>query len=76
MRGLAGLFIDGERVTIGATHSDKGYPITEYRRGSKDHLWIEFFDGTQTVADTFMVSKFGTDPDRPWTSDMIGRGIA
>ena len=76
VRGLAGLFIDGERVTIGATHSDKGYPITEYRRGSKDHLWIEFFDGTQTVADTFMVSKFGTDPDRPWTSDMIGRGIA
>ena len=76
VRGLAGLFIDGAKVTLGDTHAANGYPVLEYRRGSKDYLWLEFFDGTHTTADSFMVSKFGEDPDRPWSSDMIGRGIA
>jgi hypothetical protein len=76
VRGLAGLFVDGEKVTIGDTHATNGYPVLEYRRGSTDYLWIEFFDGTQTTADSFMLAKFGSDPDRSWSSDMIGRGIA
>ena len=76
VRGLAGLFVNGEAVTLGGVHHANGYPVLEYRKSGVDYLWVEFFDGTQTTADTFMVSKFGSDPDRPWQSDMIGRGIA
>lgn len=37
--------------------------------------WVKFYDGTQTVADPMLVSTYGSDPNRPWSSDMIGTGI-
>jgi hypothetical protein len=75
VRGLNRFFVDGKAVTLGA-HSSKGYAVTEYEKGGKDHMWIEFFDGTQTTADALLLDKFGSRPNRPWESDMIGRGIA
>ena len=77
VRGLAGFFVNGERVTLaGSETGDLGYAVLEYRVGSKDHLWVKFYDGTQTVADPLMRAKFGSDADRPYTADMIGRGVA
>lgn len=75
VRGLHRLFVDGEEVTIGATHNSKGYPVTITGDGGTRHMWIEFFDGTQTTADSFLLAKFPTG-SRRWQSDMIGRGIA
>lgn len=40
-----------------------------------DLCWFRFRDGTQTTADPFLLAKFGADSERPWTADMIGRGI-
>lgn len=40
-----------------------------------DWGWIKFYDGTQTTADAMLTSKYGSYPDRPWASDMIGRGV-
>jgi hypothetical protein len=37
-------------------------------------LAIQFYDGTQTAADELMVAALGSHPERPWTSDMVGRG--
>jgi hypothetical protein len=31
--------------------------------------------GAETVSDARLLSVYGADPDRPWTADMIGRGI-
>lgn len=77
VRGMAGLFVNGERVTVlWAEANSIGAPVAEYRVGGKDHLWVRFYDGTQTTADSFLLDKFGSDPDRPWQSDMIGRGVA
>lgn len=78
VRGMPGFFIFGERVTIdwAATPTAQGYPVLEYRVGGVDHVWVEFFDGTQTTADSFLLAKFGSDANRPWLDDMIGRGIA
>jgi hypothetical protein len=71
--GCTGLFVNGSRVTKSASgHVTQGYPVAEY--GGK--LWWEFFDGTQTTANGFLTSAFGSDADRPWTTSMIGRGIA
>lgn len=78
VRGLSGFYVNGARATLGGTpHADgRGYPVLEYRTGSKDHLWVKFYDGTQTEADPYLLAKFGSDPERPWLSDMIGRGVA
>ncbi len=75
VRGLNRLFVNGEAATIGETHNSKGYPVTISGDGGVPHIWIEFFDGTQTTADSFMLSKFASG-NRRWRDDMIGRGIA
>lgn len=70
--GFEGLFVNGAEVTVqGTGHVAQGYPVTEYA----DHLWVEFFDGSQTTANAYLTSKFGSDADRPWQSDMIGRWV-
>jgi hypothetical protein len=77
VRGLAGLLVNGARCTLGDTpHATRGYPVLEFRKGSKDHLWVRFNDGNQTTADSLLISAFGLHPDRPWQTDMIGRGVA
>lgn len=68
--GLSRLFVNGEPVTIGAgVHSDYG---SEIEGEFQDHLWLKFYDGTQTVADPMLLEKYGSDPDYPWTADMVG----
>ena len=65
VRGLAGFFVDGSRVTFGGTPDpDMGYPVLEYRKGAKDFLWVKFYDGTQTTPDAYLRDKFGEDPER------------
>ncbi len=78
VRGLSGLFVNGVRVTIDATPTEGlGYPVLEYRTADGvDHLWIVASYGFADSVDPFLLEKFGTHPTRPWTSDMIGRGIA
>lgn len=71
--GLSRLFINGivEPVS-GSGHVDQGFPTTGDKAGK---FWVEFFDGTQTTVNTFLTGKFGADADRPWLTDMIGRGV-
>lgn len=75
---LAGLFLDGSPVTIGTVaHPDYGFPLTStgVATGGITGAWIKYYDGTQTAADPMLLAKYGSDPDFPWTSDMIGSGI-
>lgn len=69
---LEGLFFNSERVEIGTeTHPDYGLKIMgDY----ENYAWVKFYDGTQTVADPMLLDKYSDHPDRPWSSDMIGRG--
>jgi hypothetical protein len=77
IRSFAGFFVNGERVTLAATQTgDLGFAVLEYRVSGKDHLWIKPYNGNQTVADPLMRAKFGSNADRPYTADMIGRGVA
>lgn len=50
----------------------QGFPATGDKAG---RFWAKFFDGSQTVADSYLVEKFGGDADRVWASDMVGVGI-
>lgn len=70
---LSRLFVNGVVEPISATgHVTQGFPTTGDKAGN---LWVEFFDGTQTTPNTYLTGKFGSDPDRPWSADMIGRGV-
>lgn len=73
--GLDGFWANKQRCTIATTGlTDKGYPVTQFRRGGVDHMWVKFRTGAETTADALLVAKFGSHPSRPWTSDYIGRG--
>lgn len=79
VRGLVRMFVDGEAVTLltGEEDATLGFPVEEYRDDDDvDHLWIKFYDGTQTTADSYLLAKFGSDANYPWQSDMIGRGVS
>lgn len=63
-------------VNNGARLGPQSYPIKEYKEGIYYFLFARYFLGDQTAAMPELVSLFGSDPDRPWQSDMIGRGVA
>lgn len=65
-------------VTLGATaHPDFGRPVIEFRdqNGNRDNAWVKFYDGTQLAADPYLVARFGSDPQFPWTTAAVGRGV-
>jgi hypothetical protein len=71
------IFVDGSPVsyTPGAAQSGRGQAIPEYRKDGKDHLWIRFYNGSQTVADDYLTSTFPSGP-KAWGTNQIGRGCA
>lgn len=76
VKGLLGELVNGEAVTLdpGAAN-EKGIPVVEYRKDGADHLWVKFYDGLQTVADPFLVSKVSS-AERPYESTRVGVGVA
>lgn len=70
------VWVNGEKVTLGTTADDggKGYPVTEYNKGG-DNLWIKFYDGTQTTADSFLTGT-ASNSQRTWESTRVGVGVA
>lgn len=42
----------------------------------REKIFIRFHDGRQTAADAYLRRVFATYPERPWTADMIGTGVA
>ncbi len=85
VRGLAGMFIDGEKVTISesSVHSEYGKRILGNASGAKDYTnyaWVNFFDGTQTTYNTFLQTprdhRFEPLSTATTSSRFIGRGNA
>jgi hypothetical protein len=70
VRGLAEVWVNGERATLGGL-TDRGYSVNEY----PDSLWVKFYDGTQTTADSFLFTSV-SNGNRWWNPDRIGRGVA
>lgn len=67
------LIVDGAYATIGTvSHPDYGLPLLGRHAG---YGWVKYYNGTQTVADPMLLAKYGTYPERPWLSDMVGVGI-
>ena len=70
---LEQVIINDEVVVLGATpHPSYGQPVLGDNVG---YAWVKYYDGTQTVADPHLVATYGSYPKRPWTAQMIGRGL-
>jgi hypothetical protein len=71
---LLSLIVDGEPVEFGpATDPVYGYTVTAGKYAGAIH--VLYYDGTQTVASPLLMSKYSAAPERPWSADMVGRGI-
>lgn len=73
---LRRVFVNGEWAALGETETERGFPVEGYRVKGKDRLWVKFYDGTQTEADPELLARFAPPYKQPWSSDMVGRGIA
>lgn len=75
IRSLVGIDVNGLTATLGETpHASRGYPVLEYRKGGVDHMWVKFYDGTQTTADAFLTGTVSST-ERPYESTRVGVGI-
>lgn len=75
VRELVGVEVSGVGDTLGGpVHAQYGSPVLGFRKGGVDHLWVKFYDGTQTAADPYLVSQVSS-ADRPYTSNRVGRGV-
>ncbi|WP_411036170.1 phage tail protein [Shinella sp. BYT-45] len=74
---LSGIWVNGERCTLlpDTPHAELGLPVLEYRSNGEDHLWIKFYDGTQTQADSFLVNH-ASSAERPYEATRVGRGVS
>jgi len=76
IKALLGVWINGEKCTLGAdTGTGMGLPVAEYNKDGADHVWVKFYDGTQTTADSFLTTKVSSAA-RPYGSTRVGIGIA
>ena len=76
--GLVEIWVNGAKVTYDPESPPGNFGITipEFTVGGIAHLWVRFYDGTQTAADPLMVELFGSHPERPYSDRRIGRGVA
>ncbi|MCK1684236.1 DUF1983 domain-containing protein [Bradyrhizobium sp. 147] len=83
---LVGLWVDGTKVTLAegdadfGSVGDLGYQVPEYIKlldgesSPTAHLFVKFYNGTQTAADAYTVAHCSTD-ERPYTSNFVGKGM-
>lgn len=65
--------INDEYVTLGTTpEALYGFGLPASTAGL---AWVKYYDGSQSTADPYLLAQYGSYPNRPWTSDMIGRGL-
>ncbi len=74
IHNLSRVVVDGEFVPLDPTPDADGFLKGSGRLD--DVFWVKFYNGSQTLADPWLVSEFGSYPHRPWTDEMKGLGVA
>lgn len=84
---LVGLWVNGAKVTLvdgdarasALGSGSQGYAVPEYIRphngegSATPHLWVKYYDGTQTGADTFTMQA--SSAERPYDASHVGKGV-
>ncbi|MEM6373847.1 MAG: hypothetical protein AAF727_13855 [Pseudomonadota bacterium] len=83
MTALDAIIVDGMPFDLathltGPVHPQYGLSVASGvdRDAYVDRLWLRFYDGTQTAADTYLVAAYSGDVDRPWKSTSVHSGSA
>lgn len=76
--GLVQVYVNGSPITLGTSDATiDGQNFGKPAQGKyANHLWVKFYDGTQTAADPMLLARGANDPDFPWGADMVGVGRA
>jgi len=79
--GIVQIWVNGRQCTLAltgnSTGSARGTAVPEFDKGGRDHLFVRFHDGTQTTADAYLTSTFGSaGGGRAWNANAIGAGVA
>lgn len=70
---LERVIINDDAVNLGSTlHGQYGAPVLGRYEG---YAWVKYYDGSQTSADPYLLARYGSYPRRPWSAEMIGRGL-
>ena len=67
------VIINDQYVSLGTTPEALygfGFPVL-----GQGYAWVKYYNGSQVAADPYLLAQYGSYPTRPWTSDMIGRGL-
>lgn len=80
--GINDVWVNGVKRTLMPAGTDgrravSGFQTTPGQSSNApgNHLMVEFFDGTQTAADSVLTSLF-SGSSRPWASTAVGKGTA
>ncbi len=80
VEGMVQLLVNGAPVAYDPSAnqgvSGPGYAVPDYVVDGQPYLWIRFHDGRQTTPDQYLRNNFGSDPNYPYTADMVGNGVA
>jgi hypothetical protein len=68
-------WLDGQKLDVRAATNQYGDYSNDHISNGDQHLWFRFYNGTQTAADTELVSGLATS-ERPYGSDRIGYGVS
>jgi hypothetical protein len=72
---LVGLWVNGELVTIDTSITyPGGHPVIQYRVAGADYLFIKYYDGTQSTADSMLTGSVSSAA-RPYQSTRVGTGV-
>jgi hypothetical protein len=73
---LREVWVNGELCTISDDLiADQGFAVDQYVKDGQPYLWIKYYDGTQTTADSFLVNTVASI-DRPYESTRVGTGVS
>ena len=75
---LKKLFVNGEEVDItAAADAETFIPFGgRFATGLIDYGRVRFFTGNQNSASPYLLEHFSDYPERPWSTDMVGEGVA
>ncbi|WOC14572.1 phage tail protein [Pseudochrobactrum sp. MP213Fo] len=72
--GLRQVWVNGQAVTLAGNNTARGYRVPEFDNDG-GNLWVKFYDGTQTTADSFLVNSC-SNHNRHYDANRVGRGVA
>lgn len=62
-------------IDFGDTDAHGFANVSQYFKKGNDYLGVRFFNDPNS-APNFLTSNFGSDPIKPWTNDMVGKGCS